>query len=59
MNRLIYATPFPSEEDLIARIVIVGEVMRQTKGIFANMRAAWEARIDKCIEVMEKQTKHL
>jgi len=36
MNRLFYATPVLSEEDLIARIVIACEIMRHTKAIFAS-----------------------
>jgi len=59
MDRLIYATPVPSEEDLVARIVMAGEVIRRKEGIFADMRAAWEARINKCIEVNGHQIEHL
>ena len=38
---------------------MAGEVAHQTEGIFANMQAAWEARIDKCIEVNGNQIEHL
>lgn len=51
MEALVYATPVPTQEDLVARIVIAGETIRTDPGIFARVRASWVERCRKCVEV--------
>lgn len=50
MERLVYETPVPSEQDLVARVVMAAETIRQQEGVFARMRASWQVRIQRCIE---------
>lgn len=49
MERLVYETPVDTVEDLVARIVMAGEEIRQDAGVFARVRAEWLDRCRRCI----------
>lgn len=49
MEAQVYATPVESREDLVARVVMAGEQVRQDPGVFARVRADWLSRMERCI----------
>ena len=51
MERLVYETPVLDEQDLIARIVVAADFIRNDPGVFERVRSSWLARRRKCIEV--------
>ena len=59
MEDMVYATPVPSPEDLIARVVMAGEAIRQDPGVFGRIRASWLERCQKCVEVNGSHFEHL
>lgn len=59
MEDHVYATPVESEEDLIARVVMAGEAIRQDPGVFARVRAAWLERCQKCVEQNGGHVEHV
>lgn len=59
MEDMVFATPVPSEESLIARVAMAGEAIRQDPGVFARIRAAWLERCQKSVEVNGSHFGHL
>uniref|UniRef100_A0A1Y1L9V9 Uncharacterized protein n=1 Tax=Photinus pyralis TaxID=7054 RepID=A0A1Y1L9V9_PHOPY len=59
MEAHVYETPVESEEDLIARVVMAGEAVRQDIGVFTRVRGEWLARCRKCIENNGGHVEHL
>lgn len=59
MEKMVYETPVPSVEDLVARVVMAGETVRQNPGVFDRVRADWLARCQKCIEENGGHVEHL
>ena len=59
MERLVYETPVLDEQDLIARIVVAADFIRNDPGVFERVRSSWLARCRKCIEVEGGHFEHL
>lgn len=59
MERLIYATPVPTMEDLVARVVVAAEFIANDPGVFARVRESWVDRCRKCIEMHGEHFEHL
>jgi hypothetical protein len=51
MKSLVYETPIPSREDLVARIVAAGAAIQDTPNIFENVRQSIIRRYNTCILV--------
>lgn len=50
METAVYETPVDDVDDLMARIVMAGEVVREDAGVFGRVRGKWLARCRRCIE---------
>lgn len=50
MEALVYSTPVEDVDDLMARVMLAGEEIRHSPGVFERMRENWQRRIDLCVE---------
>lgn len=58
MKRLVYDTPVNSEMDLVARISIAAAMIRETPGIFENVRQSMSRRCRACIHANGSNFEH-
>lgn len=51
LKSLVYAVPIQTEEELRNRIIVCCQTIRNTPGIFENVRQSMRRRVDACIRV--------
>ncbi|XP_023311742.1 uncharacterized protein LOC111692167 [Anoplophora glabripennis] len=51
LKSLVYAVPIQTEEELRNRIIVCCQTIRDTPGIFENVRQSMRRRVDACIRV--------
>ena len=59
VKSLIYDTPVDNEFELLARILVACDVIRETPGIFERVRQSFFRRCNACIENGGRQFQHL
>ena len=51
MKRLVYETPVPTEEDLLARVIAAAGAIRDSPDVFARTRHSLLRRCQLCLDV--------
>ncbi|GBN14752.1 hypothetical protein AVEN_38113-1 [Araneus ventricosus] len=59
VKSLVYEIPVNSAEDLVARIAAAAGDVRDTPGIFANVRSSMRRRCEACITARGRNFEHL
>ncbi|GBO19365.1 hypothetical protein AVEN_111275-1 [Araneus ventricosus] len=59
VESLVYQTPVNSAEDLVASIAAAAGEVRDTPGIFANVRSSMRRRCEACITARGRNFEHL
>ncbi|GBN09587.1 hypothetical protein AVEN_211233-1 [Araneus ventricosus] len=59
VKSLVYETPVNSAEDLVARIAAAARKVRDTPGIFANVRSSMRRTCEACFTARGRNFEHL
>ncbi|GBM70439.1 hypothetical protein AVEN_154432-1 [Araneus ventricosus] len=59
VKSLVYEIPVDSAEDLVARIAAAAGKVRDTPGIFANVRSSMRGKCEACIMARGRNFEHL